>query len=100
MEKKIMNELIQIIKLMEQAPNFSSITMAVFVYCVYRTIKSLVKEQFDEKVKNSMNEFKNEFKKDFNNSMDERIKPMEKKMENIEKNVYLLISNICPKNGL
>ena len=95
-----MNEIIQIMKLMEQAPNFSSITFAVSAYCVFHTIKSLAKEQVDEKVKNSMNEFKNEFKKDFNNNMDERLKPMEKKVENIEKNVYLLISNICPKNGL
>ena len=94
-----MNEIIQIMKLMEQAPNFSSITFAVFAYCVFHTIKSLAKEQVEQKVKNSMNEFKNEFKKDFNNSMDERLKPMEKKVENIEKNVYLLISNICPKNG-
>jgi len=94
-----MNEIIQIMKLMEQAPNFSTVAFAVFAYCAFKTIKSFAKEQVDEKVKNSMNEFKNEFKKDFNNNMDERLKPMEKKVENIEKNVYLLISNICPKNG-
>ena len=90
-----MNEIIQIMKLMEQAPNFSTVAFAVFAYCAFKTIKSFAKEQVDEKVKNSMNEFK----KDFNNNMDERLKPMEKKVENIEKNVYLLISNICPKNG-
>jgi tryptophanyl-tRNA synthetase len=95
MEEKEMNEIIQIMKLMEQAPNFSTVAFAVFAYCAFKTIKSFAKEQVDEKVKNSMNEFK----KDFNNNMDERLKPMEKKVENIEKNVYLLISNICPKNG-
>ena len=81
MEKKEMNELIQIIKLMEQAPNFSSITFAIFVYCLFHTIKSKANNEINKK-------------------MDERLKPIEEKVGSIEKNVNLLISNICPKNGL
>lgn len=76
-----MNELIQIIKLMEQAPNFSSITFAIFAYCLFHTIKSKANNEINKK-------------------MDQRLKPIEEKVESIEKNVNLLISNICPKNGL
>lgn len=76
-----MNELINIVKLMEQAPNFSSITIAVFAYCLFHTIKSKANNEINKK-------------------MDERLKPIEEKVGSIEKNVNLLISNICPKNGL
>ena len=76
-----MNEIIQIMKLMEQAPNFSSITFAVFAYCVFHTIKSKANNEINKK-------------------MDERLKPIEEKVGSIEKNVNLLISSICPKNGL
>ena len=75
-----MNEIIQIMKLMEQAPNFSSITFAVFAYCAFHTIKSKANNEINKK-------------------MDERLKPIEEKVGSIEKNVNLLISNICPKNG-
>ena len=81
MEEKEMNELIQIIKLMEQAPNFSTITFAIFAYCLFHTIKSKANNEINKK-------------------MDERLKPIEEKVESIGKNVNLLISNICPKNGL
>ena len=37
---------------------------------------------------------------EINKKMDERLKPIEEKVGSIEKNVNLLISNICPKNGL
>jgi tryptophanyl-tRNA synthetase len=91
-----MNEIMQIMKLMEQAPNFSTAGVALFGYCLFFTIKSKAEKQVKEKIDNSMDKFKSEF----NKNMDEKLKPMEKKVENIEKNVYLLISNICPKNGL
>ena len=44
-----MNEIIQIMKLMEQAPNFSSITFAVFAYCVFHTIKSKANNEINKK---------------------------------------------------
>jgi hypothetical protein len=76
-----MNEIMQIMKLMEQAPNFSTVTFAVFSYCAFHTIKSKANNELNKK-------------------MDERLKPIEDKVGNIEKNINLLISNICPKNGL
>jgi hypothetical protein len=76
-----MNEIMQIMKLMEQAPNFSTAGVALFGYCLFFTIKSKAEKQVKEK-------------------MDERLKPIEDKVVNIEKNVNLLILNICPKNGL
>jgi hypothetical protein len=77
-EEKEMNEIIQIVKLMEQAPNFSTVTFAIFGYCLFHTIKSKANNEINKK-------------------MDERFKPIEDKVNNIEKNVSLLISNICPK---
>ena len=68
-----MNEIIQIMKLMEQAPNFSSITFVVFAYCVFHTIKSKANNEINKK-------------------MDEKLKPIEEKVGSIEKNVNLLIS--------
>ena len=76
-----MNEIIQIVKLMEQAPNFSTVTFAVFSYCAFHTIKSKTNNELNKK-------------------MDERLKPIEDKVGNIEKNVNFIIQNICPKNGL
>jgi len=73
-----MNEIMQIMKLMEQAPNFSTVTFAIFAYCLFHTIKSKANNEINKK-------------------MDERFKPLEDKVSNIEKNVNLLISNICPK---
>jgi hypothetical protein len=81
MEKKEMNEIMQIMKLMEQAPNFSTVAFAVFSYCAFHTIKSKANNELNKK-------------------MDERLKPIEDKVGNIEKNVNFIISNICPKNGL
>jgi len=76
-----MNEIMQIMKLMEQAPNFSTAGIAVFSYCAFHTIKSKANSELNKK-------------------MDERLKPIEDKVGNIEKNVNFIISNICPKNGL
>jgi len=80
-----MNEIMQIMKLMEQAPNFSTAGIALFGYCfgycLFHTIKSKANDEINKK-------------------MDEKLKPIEDKVGNIEKNVNLLISNICPKNGL
>ena len=76
-----MNEIMQIMKLMEQAPNFSTVAFAVFSYCAFHTIKSKANSELNKK-------------------MDERFKPIEDKVGNIEKNVNFIISNICPKNGL
>jgi hypothetical protein len=80
-EEKEMNEIMQIMKLMEQAPNFSTAGIALFGYCLFHTIKSKANNEINKK-------------------MDERFKPLEDKVGNIEKNMNLLISNICPKNGL
>jgi len=76
-----MNEIMQIMKLMEQAPNFSTAGVALFGYCAFTTIKSKANNELNKK-------------------MDERLKPIEDKVGNIEKNVNFIISNICPKNGL
>jgi len=76
-----MNEIMNIMKLMEQAPNFSTVAFAVFSYCAFHTIKSKANNELNKK-------------------MDERLKPIEDKVGNIEKNVNFIISNICPKNGL
>lgn len=73
-----MNEIMQIMKLMEQAPNFSTAGIALFSYCLFHTIKSKANNEINKK-------------------MDERFKPLEDKVGNIEKNMNLLISNICPK---
>ena len=75
----------QIMKLMEQAPNFSTAGVALFGYCLFFTIKSKAEKQVKEKMDERLNE---------------RLKPIEDKVGNIEKNINLLISNICPKNGL
>jgi chaperonin cofactor prefoldin len=80
-----MNEIMQIMKLMEQAPNFSTAGVALFGYCLFFTIKSKAEKQVKEKMDERLNE---------------RLKPIEDKVGNIEKNINLLISNICPKNGL
>lgn len=76
-----MNELIQIIKLMEQAPNFSTIAFAVFTYCLFRTIKSIASDEIDKK-------------------MDKRFNPIINDITEIKKDMILLKQNICPKNGL
>ena len=59
-----MNEIIQIMKLMEQAPNFSTVAFAVFAYCVFHTIKSKANNEINKK-------------------MDERLKPIEEKVGSI-----------------
>jgi hypothetical protein len=80
-----MNEIMQIMKLMEQAPNFSTAGVALFGYCLFFTIKSKAEKQVKEKMDERLNE---------------RLKPIEDKVGNIEKNINFIIQNICPKNGL
>ena len=67
-----MNEIMQIMKLMEQAPNFSTAGIALFGYCfgycLFHTIKSKANNEINKK-------------------MDERFKPLEDKVGNIEKNM-------------
>ena len=73
-----MNEIIQIIKLMQQAPNFSTITFAVFGYCLFRTIKSIASDEIDKK-------------------MDKRFNPIINDITEIKKDIILLKQNICQK---
>lgn len=73
-----MNEIIQIIKLMQQAPNFSTITFAVFGYCLFRTIKSIASDEIDKK-------------------MDKRFNPIINDITEIKKDMILLKQNICQK---
>ncbi len=73
-----MNEIIQIIKLMQQAPNFSTITFAVFGYCLFRTIKSIASDEIDKK-------------------MDKRFNPIINDITEIKKDMILLKQNFCQK---
>ena len=73
-----MNEIIQIIKLMQQAPNFSTITFAVFGYCLFRTIKSIASDEIDKK-------------------MDKRFNPIINDITEIKTDMILLKQNSCQK---
>lgn len=73
-----MNEIIQIIKLMQQAPNFSTIAFALFGYCLFRTIKSIASDEIDKK-------------------MDKRFMPIINDITEIKKDMILLKQNICQK---
>lgn len=76
-----MQDIITIIKLMEQAPNFSTIFFAIFLYTLYNTIKSKCKDNVVKFIREEIQPLKDD------------VKIIKEKQKEIE-------TKICPKNGL
>lgn len=76
-----MQDIITIIKLMEQAPNFSTIFFGIFLYTLYNTIKSKCKDDVVKFIR-------------------EEIQPLKDDVRIIKEKQKQIETKICQKNGL